>query len=254
MDRRARASEVGTLGTPARHAARLRRHRVRRRARRRGPGRRLRRGRSGPGTSAVFSSRRLRDDERRRVDAGDRRRAPRRDDAVAPGRRRDVDGSRRREGGGTRRGANGLGDGSRSIFVPTGRETSTRRRGPDGSRLVALAAVSSVRRWRWGVPRRAPAADRVGRRGDAARASARARRDDLAGKSQAVFDSQAVLDARAVLDAGRDAARLSPQRPPMARAHQPPVEGNAGAVRGGRRRGRRSPSVGVAPVALVRGD
>ena len=44
------------------------------------------------------------------------------------------------------------------------------------------------------------------------------------------------------------------RRPPVARAHQPPVEGNAGAVRGGRRRGRRSPSVGIAPVALVRGD
>ena len=98
--------------------------------------------------------------------------------------------------------------------------------------------------------RRAPAANRVGRRGDAARASARPRREDLAEKSPAVFDSQAVLVdySRAVLDAGCDAARLGrPRRPPVARDHQPPVEGNAGAVRGGRRRGRRSPSVGSHP-------
>ena len=102
------------------------------------PARRDRRGRSGPG---VVSGGRLRD--KQRVDAGDRRRAPRRDDVVAPGggpRREDFDGSRRREDGGTRRGANGLGGESCSILVPTGRETF------DGSRLVALAAVSSVRR------------------------------------------------------------------------------------------------------------
>ena len=169
MDRRARASQVGTLGTPARHAARPRRRRVRRRARRRVPGRRLRRGRSGPDTSAVFSSRRLRDDDDEwtleivAVPRGGTTRLL-----------RDVDGTSTGPAGARVVGPVAVRMGSatdRARFsFRLERETSTRRRGPDGSRLVALAAVSSVRRWRWGVPRRAPAADRVGRRGDAARA------------------------------------------------------------------------------------